>query len=175
MRTDYKPLIRILTDKPIEQLTARLQRFWMKLMKFTYKVKYLPGKNVYAPDAFSRHPLDIEKNDKDIFEADLNHIGCVVRDATSITNYSEDEISEAQNTDQTLATIKSYVLKEWPTKQVCAIECAQYYKYGDDIAISSKILTYKDRLIVPDKWKKRCIKNLHARHFGLIRCKKLAK
>ncbi len=54
--TDHKPLVSILQTKPLDTLTPRLRRFRMRLMRYNYKVVYVPGKSVAVGDALSRSP-----------------------------------------------------------------------------------------------------------------------
>lgn len=44
LETDYKPLLQILQTKPLDDLTPRLQRICIRLMRFRYEVVYVPGK-----------------------------------------------------------------------------------------------------------------------------------
>jgi hypothetical protein len=40
LETDHKPLLQILQTKNLDELTPRLQRFRIRLMRYTYSVKY---------------------------------------------------------------------------------------------------------------------------------------
>lgn len=53
--TDHKPLLQILQTKNIDDLSPRLQRFRMCLMRYNYTVIliFTPGKNLIIPDALS--------------------------------------------------------------------------------------------------------------------------
>lgn len=176
MRTDHKPLLRILTDKPIDQLTIRLQRFRMRLMRFSFKMEYVPGKEFYCPDALSRSPLSSGKNDQDVIKS--GNINCAINSVANrvgITNLSMEEIVVAQESDLILAKIRSYVSNGWPVKQNCPVECLPYYRFQKEIGIQDKVLTYNDRVIIPKEWRKQCLQDIHSGHFGLIRCKQRAK
>lgn len=176
MRTDHKPLLRILTDKPIDQLTTRLQRFRMRLMKFNYKVEYVPGKEFYAPDALSRSPLKEGMEDQDvIMEEKVSLMNSIQREMKILSNYSTEEIKIAQDQDKTLEKLKSYVINGWPSKKNCMVDCLQYYKFRKDISMDDDIITYQDRIIIPEAWRKKCIKDIHAGHFGYVKCKSRAK
>lgn len=40
--TDYRPLLQILQLKPIDELTPRLQRIRLRLMRYNYKIIFVP-------------------------------------------------------------------------------------------------------------------------------------
>ena len=75
VQTDYKPLITLFGNKNLDELSSRIQRFRMRLMWFSYKVVYVPGKLLSTADALSRSPVCCV----DIFNSDLcfeveNHV-----------------------------------------------------------------------------------------------------
>ncbi|KAJ8890715.1 hypothetical protein PR048_010224 [Dryococelus australis] len=49
-------LVSILGNKSIDELPPRLQRYRMRLMRYTYQVKHVSGKHFYTPDTLSRTP-----------------------------------------------------------------------------------------------------------------------
>ena len=56
IETDHKPLVSLLGRKPIDELPLRIQRFRMRLMKFSYRIFHVPGKNLVIADTLSRSP-----------------------------------------------------------------------------------------------------------------------
>ena len=51
IETDRKPLVPLLSTKNLEELPIRVQRFCLRLMRFTYAVVHVPGKNLCTADA----------------------------------------------------------------------------------------------------------------------------
>ena len=51
--TDHKPLVPLLSTKNLEELPIRVQRFCLRLMRFTYTIVHVPGKNLCTADALS--------------------------------------------------------------------------------------------------------------------------
>jgi len=51
--TDHKPLVSLLGSKNLEELPIRIQRFRMRLMRFSYTITYVPGKNLVVADTLS--------------------------------------------------------------------------------------------------------------------------
>ena len=56
VQTDHKPLVSLLGAKNLEELPARIQRFRMRLMRFTFTITHIPGKDLTIADTLSRAP-----------------------------------------------------------------------------------------------------------------------
>ena len=57
LETDHKPLVPLLGNRDIELLPPRLQRFRLRLMRYTYHIQHVPGFELYTAGALSRTPL----------------------------------------------------------------------------------------------------------------------
>ena len=53
LETDHKPQVSLLGGKAISDLPPRFQRFRMRPLRFDYDILYIPGKELYTPDALS--------------------------------------------------------------------------------------------------------------------------
>ena len=69
--TDHKPLVSLLGTKNLEELPIRVQRFRMRLMRFSYTISYVPGKKLVVADALSRAPVSSSTHTDDEFQACL--------------------------------------------------------------------------------------------------------
>ena len=57
IETDHKPLVPLLGDKQLDSLPPRILRFRLRLDRFTYDIKHVPGKELYTADTLSRAPI----------------------------------------------------------------------------------------------------------------------
>ena len=57
IETDHKPLVSLLGSKSLDDLPARIQRFRMRMMRFTYTISHVPGKNLCTTDTLPRAPI----------------------------------------------------------------------------------------------------------------------
>ncbi|XP_072401071.1 uncharacterized protein [Diabrotica undecimpunctata] len=53
IETDHRPLLGLL-KKPLDEMSPRIQRLAMQLMRYKFSLKYVPGKNLKVPDNLSR-------------------------------------------------------------------------------------------------------------------------
>ncbi|KAL8567284.1 hypothetical protein ACOMHN_023327 [Nucella lapillus] len=64
IETDHKPLLALLKTTSLEDLPARIQRFRMRLMRFTYSIEYTRRKNLVLADALSPAPVGQQEPDE---------------------------------------------------------------------------------------------------------------
>lgn len=60
IETDHKPLVPILTSQRLEDITPRLQCMKLRMMRYSYEIRHIPGKYLAAADTLSRHPLQTD-------------------------------------------------------------------------------------------------------------------
>ena len=50
VETDLKPLVPILSSKNLEEMSLRIQRLCMRLLRFDFTVSHVPGKSLITLD-----------------------------------------------------------------------------------------------------------------------------
>ena len=56
LETDHKPLVPLLSHKTLYSLPPRVVRFRLRLMRFDYIIKHVPGKSLHTADTFHVPP-----------------------------------------------------------------------------------------------------------------------
>nr|XP_022900748.1 uncharacterized protein K02A2.6-like [Onthophagus taurus] len=141
----------------------------MRLLKFNYRIEYVPDKSFHVPDALSSAPLQQGTTDLDALLMDEVYISSVIKEVDGWI-CPERTIREEQDKEMMITEAKENIKAGWKEK-----EKSQYYKYRNDLAIDKEILIYKDRLVIPKTLRKRCLNLLHDGHFGMGKCKTRAK
>ena len=71
IQMDHKPLIPLLGSNDLNSLPPHIQIFQMHLMRFSFMIEHVPGKDLITADALSRSPLpDVMAADKQ-FQEDI--------------------------------------------------------------------------------------------------------
>lgn len=70
LETDHKPLVSLLAGQALDALSPQIQRFRMRLMRYSYSIFYTPGKSPTSADTLPRSPLAdaVIRTDKDLME-----------------------------------------------------------------------------------------------------------
>ncbi|XP_005102578.1 solute carrier family 22 member 4-like [Aplysia californica] len=71
IETDHKPLLSLMKAKDLDLLTPRIQRFRMRMLRFTYDIEYFAGKDLVTADSLSRSLLKNNKAEEETIEVYL--------------------------------------------------------------------------------------------------------
>ena len=109
IETDHKPLVPLLTNKQLDSLPPRILRFRLRMDRFTYTIRHIPGKELYTADTLSRALLPhtgASKEGEDLaellVETVINHLP-VSRDRLKVYR-------QAQHTDPVCSTLMKYTV-----------------------------------------------------------------
>ena len=50
LETDHKPLVPLLSTKNLDELPIRIQRFRLRMMRYSYEIQHVPGKELNTAD-----------------------------------------------------------------------------------------------------------------------------
>ena len=71
--TDHQPLLGVLNRKNLDAINnVRIQRLMSKLLGYSFKVEWIPGKNHSIADALSRNPVFAAPKHKDIIVSKIS-------------------------------------------------------------------------------------------------------
>ena len=116
LETDHKPLLQILGSKLLDELTPRLQRIRLRLMRYSYEVVYVPGRELVLADYLSRNPLKKSEENADELPNEIDlYVNFVVCNMPA-SNSMLDRIRMEQDTDPICMSLKEFVAKVWPEK-----------------------------------------------------------
>uniref|UniRef100_A0A1A8B6K3 Integrase catalytic domain-containing protein n=1 Tax=Nothobranchius furzeri TaxID=105023 RepID=A0A1A8B6K3_NOTFU len=112
LETDHKPLLSLLGSQALDTLPPRIQRFGMRLMRYSYSISHVAVKSMWTADALSRAPVTSKEttDEKELFEDTNIYVNTVVENLPASTAYLEelkDQLqrdSERQNHREPLMT-----------------------------------------------------------------------
>ena len=116
--TDYKPLVSLLGSKPLDSLPPRVQHFRMRLMRFTYTISYVPGKNLTVADTLSRAPVTSPTSEEMQFSSSVEAYFSLVLQGLPATEKQLEQIQQAQKQDSVCCKLIKYCQEGWPQKNL---------------------------------------------------------
>lgn len=85
-------------------------------------------------------------------------------------------IVRTTKSDETLQSVLSYMQSGWPGKEDQIIpDVSPYYKRKDSLSFVNGCLRFNSRIVIPEIYRKRILKQLHRGHFAIEKCKTLAR
>lgn len=180
IETDHKPLLALLKTKNLDELTPRIQRFRMRLMRFQYQIEYTRGKNLVTADALSRAPTSQATEEDRRFDEDVHlMVNQVISNAAADQGLKSDQglerIKKALQEDSSCLQIMSYCKDGWP--EICPKDpvLRPFWSARFDISLQDDLLLYRCRLIIPEKLRKNILQDIHTGHQGIVKCRARAR
>ena len=161
--TDHKPLLGIMNGRELEAINnLRLQRIMSKLLGYSFKVKWIAGKNHEIADALSRAPVfQPEEEDRaDVLVQTLR--------VTEIDPALKKIIGYAEH-DQDYQAIVDTIAQKKKLSDLPKSHPAQVFKnQWDYLSFQHEfgLITYNERIVVPEEARKGVLETLHIQHTG---------
>ena len=117
IETNHKPLVPLLSSRNLEDLPARVQRFGMRMMRFTYSISHVPGKSLYTADTLSRAPLVRPLNqEEEKLEANIQaYVESIIKYLPATEDRLEDFRTQQQQ-DEITRQLITFCSEGWPEK-----------------------------------------------------------
>lgn len=170
VETDHKPLVTLLGKSPLDLLPPRIQRFRMRLMRFSFDVEYVPGKNLVIADALSRAPLREQRTAKCL---SVEEVSSFVAGSLSELGESDSfrSVAEEQACDEVCQRLIRYTREGWPSLASLPAELKPYWQERGTLSVCKGVLLKGSRLVVPQSLRSMVMKQLHEGHQGIVRCR----
>ncbi|UYV83879.1 K02A2.6-like [Cordylochernes scorpioides] len=173
LETDHKPLVPIFTSKNIDDLTPRIQRLRLRIMRYSYKIIHTPGKNLIVADALSRSPR-MKVGTQELEEELCAYVQQVVS-FMLISDVRVKEIKESQDNDQVIQNIIKYTQEGWPERTNVSMSESQYWPAKDNFSVENAILLKGSRYVIPENIRKGLLQRIHEGHLGIVKYRERAK
>lgn len=166
IQTDHKPLERILGPKSgIPSLAAmRLQRWAITLAAFN--IRFDPSSHNAVADALSRLPLPSTF----AYEVVVYNVEERLIRSLPITHK---EITHATRVGPILSQVLGYVKQVW-RRHVDDLRLQPYFNHLSQLSLEQDCLLWGQRVVIPFRYQKDILQELHIGHSGIVRMKEMA-
>ena len=172
VQTDHKPLIYLLSSKKdLDCLPPRIQRFRMRLMKYSFNIVHVPGKNLNCADALSRAPNSEPTTVDRTLEEEGNLYVNYVFQTLPATGKRLEEIKAHLQEDEVCKQIMAYCNKGWPEKCSLKGPVKLYAPFAAELTVQNGLLLKGSRLVIPASMRLDMLDKLHAGHQGIVKCR----
>ena len=169
--TDHKPLVPLMNTRDIDKAPVRCQRLLIRLMRFNFTVRHVPGKELVIADALSRNPAPRRADEAELSEQVTSHVDAVVSNLP-ITTARMDALRAATVHDPDLQQVIGYILSGWPNQVAGHLKA--YKQVQGELSLVDGLVIYQQRVVVPASQRKIVLHKLHETHQGLHKCRQNA-
>ena len=174
IETDHKPLLALMKTKQLDELTPRIQRFRMRMMRFSYQVEYVAGKHLVTADALSRAPGRKPREEDRVTEEDLKSFVQSVVDSIPASDMRLEEVRREQMKDFECCSIIKFCQEDyWP--ESAKKDFPQFYLDRHLFTVVEGLLLMGTRLVIPQVLRKEMLDRVHEGHQGIVKCRALAR
>ena len=168
--TDHKPLTTILgPNTGIPTLAAaRLQRWALLLSAYSYSIEYRKTDLHANADGLSRLPVQ-EAGQKS--ELDVDSLFNIVQMSGLPLNHAK--LKSATQSDSVLHKVLEFTRKGWPGK--VDDDLTTFSKIRNELTVEADCVLRGSRVIIPSKYRKQVLQELHSSHLGMCRMKSQAR
>ena len=166
VESDHQPLESIFL-KPLHSAPKRLQRMLLRLQKYSLRVTYKKGHDMFLADTLSRAFLP-EVNACE-FTQELEEV-----DHTASLPVSDErwqQIRHASADDPVLQQLRATIRRGWPETRSEIPECLYpYFDMRDVLTVQNELVFKGQLLVVPASLRKELMAVVHSSHIGVEGC-----
>lgn len=176
METDHKPLLSLLGAQTLDALPPRIQRFRMRLMRYSYSISHVPGKHLWTADTLSRSPVKAKETlqDKELLESTNIYVDMLMDNLPASNNFLE-QLREELERDSVCARVMQLCEEGWPTHFNSEPALRLYWAERAFLTVHDGLLIKGDRLVIPATMRIDVLTRLHEGHQGVVKCRQRAR
>ena len=175
VETDHKPLVPLLSSKLLDELPLHIQRFRMRLMRFSFSITHVPGKNLSTADTLSRAPVSEPTGSDVLFHEEVDAYVQTAILSLPATEERLQVIRSHQGRDGVCEQIVTYCQGGWPNKSDVHESVKPFYAVSGELSIHDGLLMRGNRIVIPADLQAEVLTQLHTGHQGIVKSRERAR
>ena len=174
LEADQKPLVSIY-KKYMVDISPRVQRLIVRSFPYLpFKVVYRKGTDILVADALSHvTPMDPEYNIQLPIIAVNMITTWILMSVESQSSFSNklDQLRKSTVQDEQLTRLRGYIKTGFPCdKKNLLTDLHEFWLHREMLSIKSRLITCRNRIIVPKEMRPEMLQYIHEGHQGKERC-----
>lgn len=163
IETDHNPLLAI-SKKEIGDMPPRLQRLFLRLLKYEFELQYVPGSKLVVADTLSRIPSR-EQPEKGTTDVEVHAVGALTAVVGPATL---SRLQAATASDATAQDVISRLQSSMPIE-------GELKSFTQELSVVNGVLLKGTKVVVPASMRTEMLRRVHQGHLGLGKCKSRAR
>ena len=172
IETDHKPLVpHFGPQKNFNELPLRLQRFRLRMIRYSFSISHVSGKHLTVADSLSRATsTDPGPTDRE-FQRETTFYVSSILSYIPATETRVAEIKEHQQEDRICRQLTEFCLTQWPQKQDLSPELRPYHSVAYEVSVEDGLLLRGNCMVIPHILRNDILKRIHTGHLGIAKCR----
>ena len=172
VETDHKPLVPLLSTKSLDSVPLRVQRFRLRLMRFSFTIVHVPGKDLNTADTLSRAPIKEAPNTQELQKEDVKaYVDMMVNSLPA----SKDKLQLLRN-QQADDRDCSQLITFCKTRKIqWTGTLKSYYHVRDELNMADGLLMRGSQIVIPATLREDTLERLNTGHQGMTKCRQRAR
>ena len=171
LETDHKPLEALFNTTELSKTPPRIQRFRLRLMRFSVTVNHVKGKHHFTADALSRAPVGSSTEKDEHFVEEVESFAAQKVFTLPATTQRLSQIREAQITDEECAQIRNYCSQGWLAYMPNQPLLRPYWENRTHFSIVDDLLLCDERLVIPKSMRREILECIQNGYLGISKCR----
>ena len=183
--TDHKPLVPILNDYSLDKLdNPRLLRLRLKMQRYRFKARWVPGKENVDADALSRAPVDKAVPEDELaegvtsFSPRLALICAIEGSDETVIDPAIEKVKQAAAADPIMVQLKETILSGFPNDKCnLPVSLRPYWSVRERLAVDDQdgMVVLGARIVIPQSIRQDIIRDLLQMHQGATKLRQRAR
>ena len=175
IHTDHKPLVPLFSSKNLDELPIRVQRFRLRMMRYSFTISHVPGKSLLVADTLSRAPLpNPAEMDTSLEQETAAYVRTLVQSLPA-TEKQLERIKQHQGEDEVCQQVMTYCRSGWPPRHDVAGAVSLYYHVSSELSVDNGLLMRGSRIVIPTALRLEMLDKIHTGHQGITKCRERAR
>ena len=175
INTDHKPLVPLFSSKKLDELPIRVQRFRLRMMRFSFTISHVPGQSLLVADTLSRAPLATSVSDDTSLQLQTAAYVKAVVQSLPASEKQLERIKQHQQEDEVCQQVVSHCQSGWPLRQELMGPVRCYYPVATELSIADGLLMRGNRIVIPAALRLEMLDRIHTGHQGISKCRERAR
>ena len=173
--TDHKPLVPLINQKDLDKTPIRVQRLLIRLMRFNGVCEHVPGKALVVADALSRCNILPPTCSDELKVDDVESSVVEIARTWPVSSQKLKEIALETSKCPDMSLVHRFTQEGWPdyAKDV-PVALKSYFASRSCLSTVNGVVTYLERIVIPESLRKDTLRKLHAGHWGINKSRDLA-
>lgn len=144
------PLLSLLGAQALDLLPLRIQRFRMRLMRYSYFIMYAPGKSLWTEDTLSRTPVvaSMPAEEKELMESTNIYVDCVIESLPVSPSYIRN-LKELLKADSVCSRFMVFCAEGWLAHAKQEPVLKNYWPERATLTVKDGLLLKDAQLVIP--------------------------